>query len=91
MAIVQATRHSMAARYAGRLEARLLAPLAIELTAFVVIKWVHGGNYTHPIDFMILGMVSALIYNLHHGTPLVKSPDFSRAESGKLANADGYQ
>jgi len=78
VAIVQAARHSMSAQYAGRLEARLLAPLAIELTAFIIIKWVHGGNYTHPIDFMILGMVSALIYNLHHGSPLVR-PTPSRA------------
>lgn len=73
IAIIQATRYTMSARYAGRLEARLLAPLAVELCAFVIIKWVHGGTYTHPIDFMILGMVSALIYNLNRTSPAAEA------------------
>jgi hypothetical protein len=72
VAIVEATRHSLSAQYAGRLEARLLAPLAVALCAFLVIKWVHGDAYTHSIDFMMLGMVSALVYNLQHGSPSVK-------------------
>ncbi len=66
VAIAEATRHCLSGKYAGRPEARLLAPLAVALAAFVIIKWVHGSTYTHPIDFMLLGMVSALIYNLRN-------------------------
>jgi hypothetical protein len=87
VAIFQATRHSMSAKYAGRLEARLLAPLAVELSAFLLIKWVHGGDYTHPIEFMILGMVSALIYNLHYGSASVKAATSTTERDPWLPNA----
>jgi hypothetical protein len=39
------------------------------MAAFLVIKWVHGQGDNHPILFMMLGMVSALIYKLRNGTP----------------------
>lgn len=68
IAMVQAARYSISSKYAGKLEARLLAPLAVTLAAFLVIKWVHGQDDNHPILFMMLGMVSALIYKLRHGT-----------------------
>jgi hypothetical protein len=73
--MVQAARYSISSRYAGKLEARLLAPLAVTLAAFLVIKWVHGQDDNHPILFMMLGMVSALIYKLRHGTPGMKTAD----------------
>jgi hypothetical protein len=69
IAMVEATRYSISSKYAGRLEARLLAPLAVALAAFLVIKWVHGQSDIHSILFMILGMVSALIYKLRNDTP----------------------
>lgn len=65
-AIVVAIRYSLSSRYAGRVEARLLAPLAVALTAFLVIKWVHGQDDNHAIYFTMLGMVSALVYKLRH-------------------------
>jgi hypothetical protein len=65
-AIVLAIRYSLSSQYAGRVEARLLAPLAVALTAFLVIKWVHGQDDNHAIYFMMLGMVSALVYKLRH-------------------------
>lgn len=87
--MVEAARYSMSSKYAGRLEARLLAPLAVTLAAFLVIKWVHGQSDNHPILFMMLGMVSALIYKLRHGTPGMKTADEAewrplRTDSGNL-------
>ena len=67
IAMVEAARYAISSKYAGRLEARLLAPLAVTLAAFLVIKWVHGQDDNHPILFMMLGMVSALIYKLRTG------------------------
>jgi hypothetical protein len=64
--IVAATYCCLSAKYAGRQETRLLAPLAVALSAFMVMKWVHGQDYTHPVPFMLLGMVSALVYRLRH-------------------------
>ena len=75
VAMVEAARYSISSKYAGRREARLLAPLAVALAAFLVIKWVHGQDDNHPILFMMLGMVSALIYKLRHGTPGMKTAD----------------
>lgn len=75
-AMVEATRYSISSRYAGRTEARLLAPLAVAMAAFLFIKWVHGQDDNHPILFMMVGMVSALIYKLRHspsGTQLPNS------------------
>jgi hypothetical protein len=89
IAMVQAARYSISSKYAGRLEARLLAPLAVALAAFLVIKWVHGQDDNHPILFMMLGMVSALIYKLRHGTPGMKTADSAewrpvRTDSARL-------
>jgi hypothetical protein len=69
IAMVEAARYSISSKYAGRLEARLLAPLAVTLAAFLVIKWVHGQDDNHSMLFMMVGMVSALIYKLRNGTP----------------------
>ena len=89
IAMVQAARYTISSKYAGRLEARLLAPLAVALAAFLVIKWVHGQDDNHPILFMMLGMVSALIYKLRHGTPGMKTADTAewrpvRTDSARL-------
>jgi hypothetical protein len=67
--LVEATRYSISSQYAGRTESRLLAPLAVVLAAFLVIKWVHGQDDNHPIYFMVLGMISALIYRLRNNAP----------------------
>jgi hypothetical protein len=64
--IVVAVRYCLSAEYGRRPEARLLAPLAVSLTAFLIIKWVHGQSDNHSIYFMMLGMISALVYRLKH-------------------------
>jgi hypothetical protein len=64
--IAVALFHCLSDRYASRLEARLLAPLAVSLTGFLIIKWVHGQDENHAFFFMMLGMVSALVYRLRH-------------------------
>jgi len=64
--IAVALFHCLSDRYASRHEARLLAPLAVSLTGFLIIKWVHGQDENHSFFFMMLGMVSALVYRLRH-------------------------
>ncbi|HZZ34029.1 MAG TPA: O-antigen ligase family protein [Phenylobacterium sp.] len=66
IAIVVAVRYCISARYGRRPEAQLLAPLAVSLTAFLIIKWVHGQSDNHSVYFMMLGMISALVYRLRH-------------------------
>lgn len=73
IAIAEAIRYSISSRYAGRTETRLLAPLAVALSAFLVVKWVHGQDDNHPIMFMFLGMVSALVYRLRQSVPEMQS------------------
>jgi hypothetical protein len=63
-AIIVAVRYCTDLEYAHRREAVLLAPLAVELTAFIVVKWVHAQGDLHATQFMMLGMVSALVYRL---------------------------
>lgn len=73
VAIVAALYHCLVDRYAARPEARLLVPLAVSLTGFLIVKWVHGQDENHAFFFMMLGMVSALVYRLRHSeTPLPK-------------------
>lgn len=69
IAMIEAGRYSISSRYAGRIEARLLAPLGVTMAAFLVIKWVHGQDDNHPILFMMLGMVAALVYRLRNEAP----------------------
>jgi hypothetical protein len=64
--IVVAVRYCVSAEYGQRREARLLAPLAVSLTAFLIVKWVHGQSDNHAIFFMMLGMISALVYRLRN-------------------------
>jgi len=66
IAIIVAVRYCMSAEYGRRPEAQLLAPLAVSLTAFLIIKWVHGQSDNHSVYFMMLGMISALVYRLKH-------------------------
>jgi hypothetical protein len=66
VAILEAVRCCLSPAYAGRPEARLLAALAVGLAAFMVIKWVHGQADNHSIIYMMLGMISALVYNLRN-------------------------
>jgi O-antigen ligase len=67
--IVTAVIHCLSKKYANRPEARLLAPLAVTLVAFLIVKWVHGQDDNHSIFFMMLGMISALVYRLRHNPP----------------------
>jgi hypothetical protein len=64
--IAVALFHCLSDQYASRPEARLLAPLAVSLTGFLIVKWVHGQDENHAFFFMMLGMVSALVYRLRH-------------------------
>jgi hypothetical protein len=66
IAIIVAVRYCISAEYGRRPEAQLLAPLAVSLTTFLIIKWVHGQSDNHSIFFMMLGMISALVYRLKH-------------------------
>jgi hypothetical protein len=77
VAITEAIRYSISSRYGGRVEARLLAPMAVMLSAFLVIKWVHGQDDNHPIMFMMLGIVSALVYKLRHGAAAMHPEDLT--------------
>jgi hypothetical protein len=66
IAIVVAVRHCISAEHGREPEAQLLAPLAVSLTSFLIIKWVHGQADNHSVYFMMLGMISALVYRLKH-------------------------
>jgi hypothetical protein len=74
-AIFFSLRYCISPKYTGRHEARLLAPLGVMMVAFLVIKWVHGQDENHPIYFMVLGMISALVLNLKKGPhPAAQAP-----------------
>ena len=66
IAIIVAVRYCISAEFGRRPEAQLLAPLAVSLSAFLIIKWVHGQSDNHSVYFMMLGMISALVYRLKH-------------------------
>ena len=70
--IYYAVRYCFSSKYAHRVEARSLAPLAVGLIAFVIVKWVHAQTDNHIIYFMQLGMIAALIHRLK-STP--ETPD----------------
>jgi hypothetical protein len=92
IAMLQAARYTISSRYAGRPEARLLGPLGVSIAAFLVIKWVHGQDDNHPMLFMMLGMVSALIYRLRNEATEVETANLTeqrphRASAPRLAPA----
>jgi len=64
IAILAAVRYCLSRELGTRREAALLGPLAIALSAFLVVKWVHGQSDLHSIQYMEVGMVSALVYRL---------------------------
>lgn len=80
-AMVAAGLYSISSRYAGRTEARLLAPLSVTMAAFLVIKWVHGQDDNHAMLFMMLGMVSALVYRLRSQAPEMESASAMKRRS----------
>ncbi|HXU99998.1 MAG TPA: O-antigen ligase family protein [Caulobacteraceae bacterium] len=47
-------------------ETGLLAPLAISLVTFIVLKSVFSQQDNHPLVFMMLGMVAALVWRLRN-------------------------
>jgi hypothetical protein len=64
-AIVVAVRACLDPKTGGRPEARLMAPLAVSLTAFLIVKWVHGQDANHPIFFLMVAMISGLKWRLN--------------------------
>ena len=66
--ILVAVRYCVSQKYGGRAETQLLAPLAVSLTGFLIIKWVHGQSDNHSVYFMMLGMISALVYRIRHSS-----------------------
>lgn len=66
-AILTALRYCTSPVYAAYREAKLLAPLAVSLTSFLIIKWVHGQADNHAVYFLMLGMISALVYRIRTG------------------------
>lgn len=69
IAILTAIRYSLSAEHAHKPEARWLAALAATLTAFLIVKWVHGQSDNHTIYFALLGMVCALVYRIRTEAP----------------------
>jgi O-antigen ligase len=62
--IFYAVRFGFSRRYMNRKESDLLVPLAVALCAFLVVKWVHGQYDLHSTEYMMLGMISALVLRL---------------------------
>ena len=62
--IFAAVRYSVSREYSHRPEAGWLAVLAVSLTGFLIVKWVHAATDNHTIYFMLLGMIAALVYRL---------------------------
>jgi hypothetical protein len=52
----------------------LLAPLAIALTTFIMVKSVFSQQDNHPLIFMMLGMVAAFVLRLKTGEASGSSP-----------------
>lgn len=48
-------------------EYSFLIPLAISLSVFFVIKSIFSQLHNHPIQFMMMGMVAALVFRMQHG------------------------
>ncbi|MBS0362686.1 MAG: O-antigen ligase family protein [Proteobacteria bacterium] len=87
IAIITAVRYCISPEHGHRPEAKLLAPLAVCLAAFLIIKWVHGQADNHSIFFMFLGMVSALVYRIRHEpAPEVAKPKPTRRVSDRGAS-----
>ena len=75
VAIAYALRYGLLyAPFSKDKEAGMLIPLGVCLTVFVVIKMVFSQPDNHPIAFMMLGMVVALIYRLKQEPGLVPPP-----------------
>lgn len=64
--IYSAVRYAFGEKYVPRREAQLLMPLGVALCAFLVVKWVHGQYDLHATEYMMLGMISALVFRLRN-------------------------
>lgn len=60
-------------------EALLLAPIIVALTNFFIIKSIFSQLENHPIVFMMLGMVAALVYRVRQETGEVPAAAQRRA------------
>jgi hypothetical protein len=88
VAIAYASRYGLF--YAPRSkdkETVLLLPLALCLTVFVVIKIVFSQPENHPIVYLMLGMVVALVYRLKQEPGLVPAPPEARRGGSSTVRA----
>jgi hypothetical protein len=68
MTIWNAGRYGLAPSVRRR-EHALLFPVGIALTEFFVIKTIFSQTHNHKLQFMMMGMVVALIYRVRYGVP----------------------
>lgn len=66
IAILEGVKCCLSSETAGTREALMLAPLVVTLSSFLVLKWVHGQDSNHALYFLMLGMISALVYRLRN-------------------------
>lgn len=62
-------------------ETSFLTPLAVALSSFFIIKWVFAQQDNHPLVFMMLGMIVALLWRLQkaeNSAPDTPSPQPNR-------------
>ena len=64
LAIFWSVKYSLSSKYAHRADAQWLAPSGVCLTAFLIVKWVHGQSDNHAVFFSLLGMVVAIVHRL---------------------------
>jgi hypothetical protein len=87
LTVYYATRYTLV--YTGRSrdpEADLLIPLAVSLAAFLVIKLVFSQYDNHPLVYMMMGMVIALVHRLH-GEQVALSGETIRREAPLVRSA----
>jgi hypothetical protein len=68
-------------------EAELLLPLVVALSAFLVIKLVFSQDDNHPMIYMMLGMVAALVYRAHkaeQSPPTLATPSVTKVGAPNL-------
>lgn len=71
--IAVALKYCLSYKYSGRPQSKLLVPLSVSLIMFLIIKWVHGQSDNHTYFYLMLGMISGLVYQLKHDRPPIAS------------------
>ena len=72
-------------------EYNLLVPLAIAMANFIVIKSVFSEQGNHPLVFIMLGMIAALVWQIRSQTvqTALVEPESSRARLKQAADRNG--